>query len=90
MENFLETIKSIQTDLLDSVICRPTQARHCWYIKGTWRDSEGREHETITYTHDRPLATGWQEDPDNADLYWDYRQMWAQTLLGYIIDKYDI
>lgn len=90
MENFLETIKNIRQDLLATVVCRPTWSRHCWYIKGTWHDSEGREHESTTWTYDKNLATGWRKDPHNADLYCAYKEKWAQYLLEYIVDKYEI
>ena len=90
MENFLETIKNIRQDLLSTVVCRPTLDDNCWYIKGTWYDSERREHETIIYIYDRHLATGWAEDPDNVDLYYAYLKNWAQVLMGYIIYNYDI
>ena len=90
MENYFETIKKIRQDLLSSVVCRPTWSRNCWYIKGTWHDSEGREHETTIYTYDRHLATGWQDDPDNVDHRFIYLEAWAQMLMGYIIYNYDI
>lgn len=90
MENYFETIKKIRQDLLSSVECRPTWSRNCWYIKGTWYDSERREHETTIYTYDRYLATGWQDDPDNIDLRYTYFEKWAQALIGYIIYKYEI
>lgn len=90
MEKFRETIKKIRQDLLSTVVCRPTLDDNCWYIKGTWYDSERREHETIIYTHNRHLATGWQEDRDNIDLYYSYLEDWAQVLMEYIIHNYEI
>lgn len=90
MENFRETIKKIRQELLDSVVCRPTLSSNCWYIKGTWHDSEGREHETTIYTHNCHLATGWQDDPNNSILYNTYKEDWAQLLIGYIIYRYTI
>lgn len=90
MENYFETIKKIRQDLLSSVVCRPTWSPNCWYIKGTWYDSERREHETTIYTRDRELATGWAEHPNNVDLYYEYLESWAQMLMGYIIYNYDI
>lgn len=90
MENYLETIKKIRQDLLDTVVCCPTWSPNCWYIKGTWYDSKRRKHETTIYTYDRPLATGWMEDQDNVDLYYTYLEKWAQMLIGYIIYKYEI
>lgn len=90
MENFRETIKNIRQDLLATVECGSTILDGCWYIKGTWYDSKAKEHETTIYTRDRTLATGWQDDPDNLDLRQTYQENWAQTLIGYIIYKYDI
>lgn len=90
MENLRETIKSIRQNLLATVKCGPTIDNNCWYIKGTWYDSERREHETTIYTYDRLLATGWQENPDNVYILSTYYEKWAQMLLGYIIYKYDI
>lgn len=87
MENFRETIKNIRQDLLDTVVCRPTLLPNCWYIKGTWYDSEGREHETTIYTHDRSLATGWQDHQNDPFIYDTYKEDWAQLLIGYIIYK---
>lgn len=90
MENFRETIKKIRQDLLATVECGSTIDNNCWYIKGTWYDSERREHETTIYTYDRHLATGWQDDADNIYTLSMYYEKWTQMLLGYIIYKYDI
>ena len=90
MDNYFETIKSIRQDLLSTVICGPTYITNCWYIKGTWYDSQRREHETTIYTYDRQLATGWQEDPDNLAVRQTYHQAWAQMLIGHIIYRYEI